>query len=195
MRLVGQRLVGILGMALVLGCGDGDGAGAATKQVLVVDPAGGVEAGSKGDLSALSIVQMGDGLEIAVRIAPGEFELAASYAVVVIDVDMDPLTGDAPGPDGSGGDYLVEMGSACLQGKAVLRRYDGARGQFGPVVGQYDVTYRADGIATTVPVAALDGYTGGFFVRIESAREIEGCGYTELPDSMPDAGKPPAVFR
>ncbi|MDA8431921.1 MAG: hypothetical protein M0Z60_03040 [Nitrospiraceae bacterium] len=176
------------------GCGGSDGGKVANKQVSVTDPAGDVDAGSKADLTSATIEQAGDNLTITVKLAPGDFDPLLSDVDIVMDMDMNPATGDSTDAGLIGGEYIIEMGSACLGSKANVLQYNSATTHWDSV-GSYDVTFLSEGMQVTVPVSLLNGYSGKFAFWFESAREIGQCSYTGRIDSMPDMGTTPAVFQ
>lgn len=177
-------------------CGGGGGGedNVVTQQVSITDPAGDVVAGSKADLIAGSVEQVGDNLKITVHLAPGDFDPLQSYVGITMDIDMNPATGSSADMGLIGAEYGIVMGSACLGNKANILHYNSAT-TYWDGVGEYDVTFLADGMEVTVPTSVLTGYTGKFSFWFESSREIVSCGYTNRRDTMPDIGTPPAVFQ
>jgi hypothetical protein len=177
-------------------CGGGGGGGedVVTRQVSLIDPVGDVVAGSKANLASGSVEQVGNNLRVTVKLAPGEFDPLLSYVDIVMDIDMNPATGYSTDAGLIGGEYIIEMGSACLGGKADILHYNSATTHWDKV-GEYAVTFLADGMEVTVPTSVFNGYTGKFSFWVESAREIGSCSYTGRIDSMPDLGIAPAVFQ
>lgn len=153
------------------------------------------------DLVSASIEVDGGNATLRVRFAEGTFSTTRTRAGFHLDIDQNPATG-SPGVDAGtnddgiiGEDFLVNIGSAALDGQAdIVQFFTGGgftRKRFGTV------TVVTNGLDVTIPLAELGGDEGrmNFKVTVQSLLDLEGTGFTGIVDYMADVGLPPTTVE